>query len=149
MVSCESTSFVYPLLADIYYPIVEQSAYGNVKKDWMLDRTIACSFATINTKTHENIKTNPNISEEFLLVGRCRTDIRFSTRSDKNSMTNIIITNILDRYSNEVYVESSGPRAGKSTLFEISTIEPFIGPFGTVEYYGIVLKRSENQASTL
>ena len=42
---CESPDFIFPMLADIYYPIVDQGAYGNVKKSWVLDRTIACSFA--------------------------------------------------------------------------------------------------------
>ncbi len=42
---CETPDFTFPMLADVYHPVVEQGIYGNVEKTWILDRTIACSFA--------------------------------------------------------------------------------------------------------
>jgi hypothetical protein len=59
------------------------------------------------------------------------------------------VTNIKDRNLNEVFLETAGPRAGRSTLFEVATVEPFMGPFGSVEYYKVVVRRSENQAADL
>ena len=38
---CEATDFMFPMQADIFYPLVEQGAYGNVKKTWVQDRTVA------------------------------------------------------------------------------------------------------------
>ena len=32
MAICESTSVIFPMLADVFYPSVEQAIYGNVKK---------------------------------------------------------------------------------------------------------------------
>jgi hypothetical protein len=46
-------------------------------------------------------------------------------------------------------METSGPRDGKSTIYEIASSEAIVGPFGNVEYYKVVLRRSENQASDL
>ena len=146
MASCESTDFVYPLLADIYYPILEQSAYGNVTKEWILDKTIAANFSATGNAGKEEIKPNVNITKDSVLIGRVRTDIRISSAGSKNSATNIVLTNIKDKYGNSIYNELSGPRVGKATIFEIATIEPFVGPFGSVEYYGLVIRRSENQA---
>jgi hypothetical protein len=146
MATCESTDFVFPLLADIYYPIVEQSAYGNVKKEWILDKTIAANFNAAGSAGKEEIKPNVNITKDSVLIGRVRTDIRMSSVGSKNSTTNIVITNIKDKFGNSIYNELSGPRAGKATIFEIATIEPFVGPFGSVEYYSLVIRRSENQA---
>jgi hypothetical protein len=57
------------------------------------------------------------------------------------------VTNIRDRFENPIYLETSGPRNGKSTLFEIATQAPFVNPFGTVEYHKVVLRRSENQGA--
>jgi hypothetical protein len=82
----------------------------------------------------------------MLLIGRTKTDIRISTSENGKSMNNIIISNISDNSGNEIYLETSGPRAGKSTLFEIATIEPFVNPFGIVEYFTVNIRRSENQA---
>lgn len=149
MPTCESTSIIFPMLADIYYPIVDQGAYGNVKKTWVHDRTIACNFNSAGSAFKEDVKPNANITQDSIMIGRVKSDIRFSSNDGKNSITNIIVTNIKDKNSNEIYLETAGPRIGKSTLFEVATIEPFMGPFGSVEYYKVVVRRSENQAVDL
>jgi hypothetical protein len=149
MATCEETSFIFPMLADIYYPIVDQGAYGNVQKTWIHDKTIACNFNSAGTAWKEDVKPNANITQDSVMLGRVKSDIRFSSAENKNSITNIIVTNIKDRNLNEVYLETSGPRAGKSTLFEVATVEPFVGPFGSPEYYKVVVRRSENQAVDL
>ena len=65
------------------------------------------------------------------------------------SLTNIIFTNMRDTNGNIIHVETSGPRSGNPTLFEVATSSPIVGPFGNVEYYKIILRRSENQAVDL
>jgi hypothetical protein len=149
MAICEGTTFIFPMLADVYYPIVDQGAYGNVKKTWIHDKTIACNFNSAGTAWKEDVKPNANITQDSVMLGRVRSDIRFSSTDSQNSITNIIVTNIKDKHLNEIYVETSGPRAGKSTLFEVATVEPFVGPFGSVEYYKVIVRRSENQAVDL
>jgi hypothetical protein len=149
MPTCESISIIFPMLADIYYPIVDQGAYGNVKKNWIHDKTIACNFNSAGTAWKEDIKPNANITQDSIMLGRAKSDIRFSSTEGQNSITNILVTNIKDKNLNELYLETAGPRAGKSTLFEVATVEPFVGPFGSVEYYKIVVRRSENQAVDL
>ena len=84
-----------------------------------------------------------------MLVGRTKSDIRISSRESKNSLTNILISDIRDQEGNLVYMETSGVRSGKGTLFEIATYEPFVGPFGVVESYKLVIRRSENQSGDL
>ena len=146
---CETTDFVYPMLADVYYPIVDQGAYGNVKKQWVLDRTIACNFAPTGQSAGEEVKPNVNITKENLLLGRTKKDLRVSESNTRNSVTNVILTNIRTPQQEDVYLETSGPRNGKSTIYEIAATEAIVGPFGNVEYYKVVLRRSENQASDL
>jgi hypothetical protein len=142
---CESTDFIYPLLADIYYPIVEQGAYGNLKKQWVLDRTVACFFNVAGRKFKEDVTPNANINIDNVLVGRLRKDISQS-ENEIYSITNIIVTNIRDKNGNSIYNESAGPRSGKSTIYEVATNNPIIGPFGGTEYYKVIIRRSENQA---
>ena len=144
------TDYMFPMEAEIYHPIVEQSpGYGTVKKSWIMDRSIACSFSPAGNAGKEEVKPNVNITQDTILIGRIKNDVRLSDRGAKNSITNVIFTNITDRNCNPVYIETSGPRAGKSTIFEVATQEPFIGPFGGVAYYNVVLRRSENQAADL
>ena len=143
---CEKTDIFYPLLADIYYPGIEQSPYGNVVKEWMLDATIACSFNAPSSKTMQQVNPEPSIVVDGMLIGRTRNDIRISSQMAKNSITNVVVTNIRDKHGVPIYVETSGPRSGKSTIFEIATNDPIVGAFGSTEYYKVILKRSENQA---
>jgi hypothetical protein len=80
-------------------------------------------------------------------VARSKTDIRVSSFLDNHAATNILITNIRDAQDNPVYRETAGPRSGRSTIYEIAAIEPFVGPFGNIEYYQMVFRRTENQTT--
>ncbi len=146
---CELTDFMYPLLADVYYPLVEQGPYGNVVKTWVLNKPVACNFSSGGNAMKEEVKPNVNIVQDSILIGRVKTDIRISESEDKNSITNVLVTNIRDRWESPIYLETTGPRAGRSTLYEIATNEPALGPFGSVEYYKLTVRRSENQASDI
>lgn len=146
---CEPNDFMFPMQADIFYPDVEQSAYGNITKTWKLDRKIACSFNPAGTAFKEEVTPNVDLTFDSLLVGRARKDIRVSSLQESFSITNIVVSNISDKNGNEIYIETAGPRKGKSTIFEVATIQPFNGPFGSIEYYKIILRRSENQGTTV
>lgn len=137
---------MFPMKADVYYSSIEQGTYGNIKKQWMLDKTINCYFATAGLKNKdEQNNNNVAIIQSTLLLGRTKNDIRISSLDSGTANTNILITNIRDSEGKPIYTETSGIRAGKSTLFEIGTISPFTGLFGKVEYYKLVIKRSDNQ----
>jgi hypothetical protein len=148
MDSCEDTDFMYPMKADVYYPIVEQGAYGNVQKTWVFNRTIICNFSKDGT-VDEEVKPNVNITLKKVLMGRTKKDIRFSQENNADAITNVVITNIRTKTDVPLYIETSGVRAGKSTIYEIESQSPIIGPFGDPEYYALAIRRSENQASDI
>jgi len=143
---CEDTDFMFPMLGDIYYPIITQSSYGQPQKEWVYDRSIACYFSTTARKGVEDSTPNAYITLENKLIGRSKSDPRFSSHNASNALTNILITNIRTKTGEMLYRESSGPRSGKGTLFEFATINPFMGALETIEYFDIVLRRAENQA---
>jgi hypothetical protein len=149
MVVCPPTNFKFPMLADIYYPIVEQSAYGNVSKNWILDKVVAGSFTPAGSEIKEEIVVNVDLSQDSLLICRVREDLRISSFNVRNALTNILVTNIRDSKGNVIYLETSGPRSGQPTLFEVATHQPFINPFQKIEHYRVVLNRSENQAENV
>ena len=148
MESCEDTDFMYPMKADVYYPIVEQGAYGNVQKTWVFNRTIICNFSKDGT-VDEEVKPNVNITLKKVLMGRTKKDIRFSQENNADAITNVVITNIRTRTDVPLYIETSGVRAGKSTIYEIESQSTIIGPFGDPDYYALAIRRSENQASDI
>lgn len=145
MDSCETTDFIYPMKADIYYPIITQNQYGQANKNWVFDRTIVCNATPVGGAGSEEIKPEVFIQYKDKLVSRTRSDLRISSTDELYAETNIIITNI--RSSNDliIYKETAGPRSGKGTIYEVGTLEPFVGPFENIEYYKMMWRRSENQ----
>jgi len=143
--SCDTGDFRYPMQAQIFYPIVDQSAYGQIDKTWNFDRSVYCNVESAGSSIKKELDPNVLVTRDQLLIGRFKEDIRLSYMDENFETTNILITNIVDKHCNLVYKESGGPRSDKGTLFEIATIQPFMNPFGRIEHYRVVLKRSENQ----
>ena len=147
MAECEPMGFMFPMQADIYYPQVEQSQYGSITKTWNLDRTIACSLNPAGAALKEELQAKVDLTQDSLLMGRSKTDLRFSSLGEGHALTDIVISNIKNSEGQELYIETSGPRDGKSTIFEVATIQPYTNPFGKLEFYKVVLRRSENQGT--
>jgi hypothetical protein len=144
---CETCpDFLFPLKADVYYAVSDTTAYGTIAKTWVLDKTVVCNVEPASKLNKEDMKAVRSVYEHTeLLSGRVKTDIRKSVREIDNAFSNVIVTNIRDVNDNPIYVETSGPRANKSTIYEIAAQTPFLSPFGDVEHFSIVFRRSENQ----
>lgn len=146
--NCNTPDFIFPMTAEVFYPMVEQNAYGGVSKTWVLDKSVIGNFSPAGSGTREEVVPNVNITQNTLLICRVKSDLRVSSSKNQTSVTNVIVTNIKDSLGNEIYLETAGPRAGKSTIFEIATQEAQIDPFGGgVQYYKLVLRRSDNQGA--
>lgn len=145
MVDCETTDFIYPMKADIYYPIITQNSYGQTNKEWIFDRTIVCNATTFGGPGHVELKPEMFLQYEGKLIARSKSDIRISSNTDNNAISNILITNIRSSADVALYQETAGPRNGKGTIYEVGTLEPFVGPFGNIEYYKMLWRRTENQ----
>lgn len=146
--TCESPDFLFPMMADIYYPIISQNKYGQPTKTWVFDRSIVCNATHVGGAEEEEIKPETILQNQSNLVARTKSDIRISSNMNGNAITNILVANIRDASNNLIYLETSGPRGGKSTIYEVATVQPFFGPFNSIEYYKVVLRRAENQEAT-
>ena len=142
---CEVTNFLYPMKADIYFPILTQAEYGQPKKDWVYDRTIICNATPVGGLGTEDVKPETFLQYENKLIARTENDPRVSSNNTNNATTNILVTNIRNAEDLPIYKETAGTRSGRGTIYEIATVEPFTGPFGSVEYYKMLWRRTENQ----
>lgn len=141
---CCGSDFLFPMKVDIYYPQVEQNMYGQITKDWSFDKTVSCSFIQDNL-SKEDIPVDAYVHPKDRLVGRVQTDVRVSTSGEKYPISNILFANIRNAYDDLIYMETSGEREAKGTLYEVVAFDPFVGPFGKIEYYNLTLRRTENQ----
>jgi hypothetical protein len=142
---CPETDFMYPMMADIYYPVISQTDYGQATKKWVLDRTIILNATPVGGAGQEDIKPEIFLQYDNKLVGRVKEDPRISTSNGSNAITNILVANIRNAQEVLIYKETAGVRAGRGTIYELGTVEPFTGPFGSIEYYKMLLRRAENQ----
>lgn len=145
MVDCEATDFIYPMKADIYYPIITQNSYGQANKEWVFDRTIICNATSLGGAGDVELKPDVFLQYDGKLVARSKSDIRVSSNMTDNAISNILVTNIRSASDVTLYRETAGPRSGRGTIYEVGTVEPFIGPFGEIEYYKMLWRRTENQ----
>jgi hypothetical protein len=145
MVDCEATDFIYPMKADIYYPIITQNNYGQANKEWVFDRTIVCNATTVGGAGDVELKPDVFLQYDGKLVSRSKSDIRVSSNMSDNAISNILVTNIRSASDTMIYRETAGPRSGRGTIYEVGTLEPFVGPFGEIEYYKMLWRRTENQ----
>jgi hypothetical protein len=145
MVECEATDFIYPMKADIYYPIITQNNYGQANKEWVFDRTIICNASTVGGAGDVELKPEVFLQYDGKLIARSKSDIRTSSNNTENAITNILITNIRSATDLVIYKETAGPRTGRGTIYEVGTLEPFVGPFGDIEYFKMLWRRTENQ----
>ena len=144
---CDNTTdFVYPVLADVYYPIITQGPFGEIKKEWVFDRTISCNATPIGGAGSEQIKPDMFLQYEDKLIVRSRADLRITSKLSQEATTNILVTNIRFSTGQLIYKETAGPRANRGTIYEIGTLEPFTGPFNSIEYYKMLWRRTESQA---
>lgn len=145
MSTCEIADFIYPLYADIYYATIAQGPYGQVDKSWTFDRTVVCNASPVGGASKEKLEPAEFLKYEDKLVARAKSDLRIMSDGTNMDMTNILITNIRDRNDLLLYKETSGPRKGEGTLYEIGALEPLYGPFQYIEYYKMLWRRTESQ----
>jgi len=146
MNTCEVTDFMYPMKADIYYATIKQNEYGQPKKTWIYDRSIVCNATPAGGANKEEIKPELFLQNNGQLIGRTKSDPRISSQESNNAMTNILVTNIRNASDDIIYRETAGPRSGRATIYEFATVEPFVGPFGDIQYYKVLWRRAENQS---
>src|SRR6056300_585117 len=150
MTNCDVPNIQFPMVADIYYPVVSQDAYGQITKAWTLDKTVIGSFTPAGSDIKEELVINVDISQDSLMIGRVKVDLRYADADGEDyGLTNVLVTNIRNKDGVVLYKETDGQRRSQPTLFELATQQPFVNPFGKIEHYRVILRRSENQTEDL
>ena len=128
---------------DFYYATTIQDKYGVEAKTWVKNQTLVGYVESVGSED----KSKTFFEYKGKLIGRTKKDPRVSSSGTYFPMTSILITDIKDTCSEtKFFIESAGNRVGKSTIYEISAIEPYINPFNIIEYYRIFLNRTDAQA---
>lgn len=135
----------YPLLADVYYATQSQNDFGEIDKEWEYNQNIRVDFSMSTNYKDQQIQADQMMWMQDMISGRTPTDVRVADTGELYSMTDIIITNVRNDAGEIIYLETSGPREGTSTLFEVAGVLPHNGPWGSNDYFKIVLKRSMMQ----
>jgi hypothetical protein len=141
-VKCLSAHPLFNMDLDIYYAKKNQNKYGEQEKHWRFDQTLRGFAETIQSED----KSKMFFEYKGQLLARTKGDPRISIEGFQYPITDILITDIKDvKTSEEFYIETYGQRKGKSTLYEISAIEPHVDPFNKIEYWRLMLNKLDAQ----
>lgn len=131
---------------DIYYSTEDQDKFGKEVKNWCLDRTVLGYAEILGAVDKDGLKAGQFFEYLDKLIGRTKEDPRISLEGLYYPITSILITNIQDANTGQVfYTESSGEREGQATLYELMAVEPYVNPWNQIEYYKILFNRSDRQ----
>lgn len=150
--STSCSNIYFPMLCDIYYATEEQDTFGKIKKNWNFDRSEPCTFYSLSDKSNSDnfvYDASQFYKLETMLFGRVRNDARKDSTGFYHPVSHILITNLRSGSicgdGEAFYVETNNVWEGKPTIFELKMIQPFVGPFNSIEYYKIQLERSDSQ----
>ena len=140
----------FQMQCDVYYASETQDDYGAMKKRWTYDQSPRCSFYTLGDESNNQNFTFDDkkfYRMETMVFGRIKNDIRKDSSGLYHPVSHILITNIRGLGCNNelFFYETDGDYAGTPTIFEIKMVQPYIGPFASIEYFKMQLERSDTQ----
>jgi|AntAceMinimDraft_6_1070360.scaffolds.fasta_scaffold04057_2 hypothetical protein len=144
--SCKNIFF--PMTCDIYYAEESQDDYGSINKSWNYYSTKPCNIYSASIKDSDNFSFEDQrfYSVQQTLKGRIKEDFRMSDMGEFRPVSHILITNIClaGCDTSSVFYETSEDFVTEPTVYEVSSLDPYVGPFG-VEHYTFFLRRSDTQ----
>ena len=103
--------------------------WGNFGTQWGINRSMAQIHALLM------VSEGPMSTDEIMEA------LQISRGNANMNIRDLVAWNL-------IYKETAGPRAGRGTIYEVATLEPFLGPFNDIEYFKVLLRKTENQAVT-
>ncbi len=141
------SDLLFSMSMDFYYASEQQNKYGQEEKIWEFDQTLAGYAEILGAVDKEALKTGKFFEYNDKLIGRTKVDPRVSINGIYYPITSILVTNIRDKKTCQpYYIEAAGEREGKSTIYEVFAIEPYVNPWNEIEYWKILLNRSDTQS---
>lgn len=150
--SCLDQDFRFPLKADVYYASMTQDAIGNMEKSWSLGYDgLKCELRSdkFNSDMRYAVSAkDPFLETPLLVFGRFKDDIRKKSDGSFIPITNIMVSNIRSYCTDEpIFIDDTAWSGSDiSIFFELRTFQPFVNPWGDIEYYKAQLIRMENQS---
>lgn len=135
----------YPLKADVYYAVQTQNDFGSVEKAWEYNQTVRIDLSMSTNYKDQQIQADQFFWMQDLLSARVPGDVRVADSGEMYSLTDILITNVRNDSEEVIYYETAGVREGLPTLFEVAGVLPHNDPWGSNDFYKIVVKRSDAQ----
>lgn len=137
---------IFSMNMDVYYSTENQDKFGKEVKKWCLDRTILGYAEILGAVDKDGLKAGQFFEYMDKLIGRSKEDPRVSTEGFNYPITSILITNIKDAKTGQLfYRESTDSGEQKPTVYELMAVEPYVNPWNQIEYYKILFNRSDRQ----
>ena len=138
----------YPLRADVYYSTTTQNKFGELVREWYLDKIISCRVASSTNYKDQNVFPEQRMHVSDQINVQTPEDVRVDSLGEVHSLTDILISAIRIPCGQQLYIETVGERKGMPSLYEVAAFSPHVDPFNTLDYIKLVLNRSDEQVVT-
>lgn len=122
----------------VYYSTQTQDlVYGTIVRSWTLDRVERGSVKQARTRMYDVAQQN---SWDDVWVGQTEEDLRIDSDGVLHAPSEVLVTFLVPQL-----IETSGPRKGLASTYELRASTPVEGPFGEVLHFDVQLVRSSDQ----
>jgi len=130
-----------------YYANVMQEAgqniYGEAEKVYRYDRNAEFAyFNVMGTVNLQDLTADREFEYKKRLNGRFKfpDDPRVDVYGNYHPISDLMITGIVDKNSGEQLHTNED---GTAIMFDVMSVDPYIDPFGNIEYYKLLLERRD------
>ena len=143
----DCSNFLYSMELDIAYCTTQQSNLGKMEKSWKYDQTLVGYVNVMGTVNLQNEVADREFVYKKRLNGRTLVDPRKDSHGKYHSISDILILDVRDTGTGEsLHLNDFGPDGeGLPIIFDVMSVDPFVNPWNEIEYYKILLNRSDNQ----
>lgn len=126
----------------VYYSTQSQDlVYGTVTRTWVFDRVERGKIKQSRSKMYSVSTQN---TWDDVLVGQTEEDLRIDSAGNLYAPSEVLVT-----FAHPHLIDTSGPRKGLATTYELRASSPVEGPFGEVLHFDVELVRSIDQGVDL
>ncbi len=120
-----------------------QNEYGEAIKVWYMDRTQKKAYWNVmGTVNLQDLSADREFEYKKRLNGRFKfpDDPRLDVYGNYHPISDLMITGIVDKNSGEQLHTNED---GTAIMFDVMNVDPYIDPFGNIEYYKLLLERRD------
>jgi hypothetical protein len=137
--------FLYSMQLTIAYSTLRQTELGKIEHNWETNQQTLRGYANVmGTVDLKPLRAEREYLYKKQLNARTKVDPRIDAQGNYHPITEMLVLDITAD-GKSLWTHDQAELAGRPLLHDVLSVEPFVNPWNEIEYYKLLLTRSENQ----